>query len=260
MRYTLICLLTVLALVSMATAQHDNRVCLSHSDELKSDTRSSLLAMMDGMKPVFQAFPSYLDLIGTEGTDICLSANLLDALGYFSPEDNSIVIQSELPHFFQIAILIHELRHLQQFATGNCPNDSLAMSESARATFALEADASAISIFIANSLKDAGQPEIWEALSTWPSQTDIVVSFEKELATSGDPRRATTAAFAQWYESLQRRENYYRASCSSYLDRQDRTKALPLYEKVAPDFFESLCRMPDGSMYECQEASDGHRP
>lgn len=255
-----VCFLVLMVLAGVADAQDRDRVCLSHAGELTTDATQSLQTLMEGMEPVFRDFPVYQDLIRAMGTDICFSDSLRDALGYFSPEDNSIVLQGDLPDFLQVAILIHELRHLQQFATGNCPTDRLAMSETALATFALEADASAISLLVAHALKDAGHPGIWDALWTWPTHADIAAAFRSEIDSSGDPRRATAAAFTQWYMSSQRRENYYYASCSSYLDRLDRTKALPQYEKIAPGFFQGLCRMPDGSPYECQAPSDGFRP
>ena len=260
MRRILICLMAVLAVTGPAPAQPTDLVCLSSTGERRTSAQAALLALMDGMAPVFEAFPTYRDRLTTQATDVCLSASLHDARGYFSPEDNVIILQSDLPRDVQVAILIHELRHLEQYATGNCPTDRLAMSENARATLALEADASATSLFIANALKDAGQPETWAALAAWPTHKDIAAAFASELGASGDPRKATTAAFAQWYASPWRRENYYRASCSSYLDRQDSTKSLPQYNKIAPGFFKRLCRLPDGSPYDCAEGRDGYRP
>lgn len=257
MRRTRLALLALIGLVGTATARPNDLVCYTTG---KAEGQSALAALIDGMEPVFQAFPEYRELIASNATDICLSASLYDARGYFSPEDNRIVLQMDLPRPTQVAILIHELRHLQQYTTGSCPTDHLAMSENARATLALEADASAISLFIANALKDAGQPDIWQALANWPTHTDIAAAFATELGTSADTRRATTAAFAQWYASEWRRDNYYRASCSSYLDRQDSTKTLPRYENIAPGFFEHLCIMPDGSPYNCDASSEGQRP
>ena len=249
-------LIALAAFVGAAAAQPNDLVCLSSANQQSPDARGSVQGLMDDMEPVFRAFPQYRDLIYGQAVDICLSASLPSTHGYFSPDRNSIVLQSDLPRPFQVAILIHELRHLQQYASGICPTDSLAMTELARATLALEADASAISLFVANALSEAGRPEAWEALSAWPNQQDIAAAFSEELAASGDPRRATTAAFAQWYASSWRRNNYYRAACSAYLDRQDETKALPQYDEVAADFLDRLCRMPDGSPYECTEASD----
>ncbi|MDT8327205.1 MAG: hypothetical protein RQ750_07455 [Roseovarius sp.] len=259
-RRILIGLVAVLAVTGPAPAQPPDLVCFKSTDERPAGAHAAVLALMDGMEPVLEIFPTYRDLLTTQATDVCLSASLHDARGYFSPEDNVIILQSDLTRDMQVAILIHELRHLEQYATGNCPTYHLAMSENARATLALEADASATSLFIANALGDAGQPQIWAALAAWPTHADIAVAFASELDASGDPREATTAAFAQWYASPWRRENYYRASCSSYLDRQDSTKSLPQYNKIAPGVFQRLCRLPDGSPYNCAEGRDGYRP
>lgn len=246
--------------VGAAAAQPDDPVCLGSANQGNPDARGPVQELMGDMEPVFRSFPQYRDLISDQAVDICLSASLRDAHGYFSPDQNRIVLQSDLPRPMRVAILIHELRHLQQYATGSCPTDSLAMTEVGRATLALEADASAISLFVAKAMSDAGHPEIWDALSNWPTQADIAAAFAEELARSDDARLATTAAFAQWYESAWRRENYYRAACGAYLDRQDITKALPRYDEVSGSFFEGLCRMPDGSPYECTEGSDIRGP
>ncbi|MFY0690364.1 MAG: hypothetical protein JXR14_00415 [Paracoccaceae bacterium] len=257
---TLIVLMAVIGLCGTASAQQDKLPCQTEAQDLAPDLQASFQALSDLMQPVFRKFPVYRDLIDSQSTEICFSSSLRDALGYFSPEDNSIILKTDLPRALQAGILLHELRHLQQFVSGICPGDSLAMSENARATLALEADASAISLFIANALKQEGRPAIWDALAQWETQKDIAAAYAADLAQNRESRLATSAAFKQWYASPERRENYYRASCSSYLDRQDETKALPQYQRIAPDFLERLCKMPDGAPYDCVEASADQRP
>ena len=140
---------------------------------------------------------------------------------------------------------------LQQLAGDACPSDDLAMKEYVRATFALEADASAISLLVAWDMAKYGNEEVWTALSTWPTQKDIADSFLKELARSADSAAAAAAAFDQWYMSKDRREQYYLSTCSDYLDRQDSTHAVPQYRLLPKEFLESLCTLPDGGEYPC---------
>ena len=160
------------------------------------------------------------------------------------------------PNLMQIGVLLHEIRHLDQLRLGACPSDDLAMEEYARATFALEADASAISLLIAWDLKERGDPGVWSALSAWDSQSDIAARFAGEMATSGDAEIAVSTAFDQWYASDLRREQYYIMTCSAYLDRQDASKALPQYQLLPGDFYAGLCRLPDGRDYPCSEPAD----
>ncbi|MGB8624187.1 MAG: DUF6782 family putative metallopeptidase, partial [Paracoccaceae bacterium] len=87
----------------------------------------------------------------------------------------------------------------------------------------------------------------------WRTHSDIAAAFAAEMAATGDAPRATAAAFAQWYASDWRRENYYLAACSDYLDQQDRSKALPRYRLLSEDFLDTLCRLPDGTAYPCAE-------
>ncbi|MBT8410374.1 MAG: hypothetical protein KJP02_01080, partial [Octadecabacter sp.] len=54
-----------------------------------------------------------------------------------------------------------------------------------------------------------------------------------------------------WYMSDDRLNDYYIASCSDFLDRQDASKLLPRYQLVPDDFLDDLCRLPDGSRYRC---------
>ena len=77
------------------------------------------------------------------------------------------------------------------------------------------------------------------------------------MEETGDGPLATTAAFYQWYASPERRERYYRAACSDYLDRQDRSHLIPRYQAIGAEFFESLCRMPDGGVYSCADPEAG---
>ena len=72
-------------------------------------------------------------------------------------------------------------------------------------------------------------------------------------ADGGDPAEAGYAAFAQWYASDERREIYYAASCSAYLDEQDTSHAIPQYGALAEDYFDRLCTLPDGRDFPCAE-------
>ena len=179
-----------------------------------------------------------------------------NAHGYFDIEQNRIYLSDEIPFPLQVGILIHEIRHLEQSALGICPSDDLAMQEYARATFALEADASVVSLLVAWDMKENGNSGPWLALSAWPTQSDIAATFASELHTSGDVSLAATASFDQWYLSDSRREDYYIASCSDYLDRQDESKLLPRYQLVPAEFLSDLCRLPDGSPYQCSLPGD----
>lgn len=219
--------------------------------EASSAEESELRDLYLGIAPILDRFPS-LDHVLTEmAPQLCLSSKMDNAHGYLDVYDNRIVLGEELTAAMRVAVLLHELRHLEQLAIGICPSDKLAMGEYARATFALEADASAISLLIAWDMKERGDDSVWAALSSWPTQEDIARRFEVEMAKSGDAATATAYAFDQWYASEDRRELYYLASCSDYLDRQDAQHALPSYQLVPDSFFAELCRMPDGSNYDC---------
>jgi hypothetical protein len=122
----------------------------------------------------------------------------------------------------------------------------------ARATFALEADASAVLAHVAWAMREAGDGSVWDALAGFEHYGDIARAYEAVRADEGPAAPALAAAFAQWYASDWRRERYYVASCSSYLDRADKEHRLPVYGALDAAFFDSLCLMPDGTTCGCE--------
>jgi len=194
-----------------------------------------LAELSEAIRAILAGFPTLGEAFETGAPALCLSSRMDGALAYLDVERNRIVLRDDLPDALKIAVLLHELRHLWQVREGVCPNDALSMKEYTRATFAMEADASAVSLLIAWELKQNGDAQIWEALSAWPSQSDIAASFAQAMSETGDKRHAASAAFRQWYISHDRVQTYYLSSCSGYLDRQDDSHALPQYRSVPQD-------------------------
>ena len=86
-----------------------------------------------------------------------------------------------------------------------------------------------------------------------PLYKDMAASFAKTMRETGDAGLATTAAFYQWFGSDERQTRYYVSVCSEYLNRQDASHNLPRYELLEAGFYEKLCKLPDGSAYECSD-------
>ena len=215
------------------------------------ETPAELVQVYEEATASLERFPSLLAALEEQSPKLCLSSKMGNAHGYLDIEQNRIYLSDQIPKAMQVGVLFHEIRHLEQFALGICPSDDLAMKEYARATFALEADASVVSLLVAWDMKENGNSGPWLALSAWPTQADIASKFALEMLASGDVLSAASAAFAQWYMSEVRREAYYIASCSGYLDRQDASKLIPRYQLVPADFLNDLCRLPSGSRYQC---------
>jgi hypothetical protein len=201
--------------------------------------------------PIFSLFPSLEASLAADASELCLAEPLHTARGYFEPETRRIVIEKALSSGLRQAVLVHELRHAQQFATGSCPAPGLSMRENARAVFAMEADASVVSMLVAWRMR--------EAVANWPMQQDIAVAFAAEMAAHDDPTRSAASAFARWYADEARRERYYVAICSGYLDTEDSTHRLPSYGELDPAFFADLCRLPDGRAYDCDDSGAPRR-
>lgn len=245
-------LLIVLA-TSASLARADEQCIEAPYMAAATDDQRTLVEIHREILPVLDRFPQLGEALETRAPRLCFSDQMDNAHGYLDVERDEIVLGRSLSRPMQIGILLHELRHLWQFSRGACPSDDLAMNEYARATFALEADASAISLLIAWDMKARGDASVWAALSSWPSHSDIAASFSRAMRDTGDAALATTAAFYQWYASAERHERYYSAACSDYLYRQDKGHLIPRYQLIDVDFFDNLCRLPDGGKYRCSD-------
>jgi hypothetical protein len=224
------------------------------------DAPPALRAILDLAAPALQRFPDYPAALDAARPVLCLDDAPFGARGYLDVDGNRIVISADLSEHEQMVILLHELRHLQQIGEGFCPAASLSMAENARAVFALEADAMAVTTLVAWTLRQDGQTEAWQALTDWALYADIPDAFQQAIDRGAEETGASAAAFYQWYGSDWRRESYYIAACSDYLDLQDAAHALPQYQLLPPEFLSSLCRLPDGTSYPCAEPQDLSRP
>jgi hypothetical protein len=196
-------------------------------------------------------YPSLQRALETEAPFLCLDDTLVEEQGYFAPKTRQIVLRQGIDPDMQLAVLMHELRHLEQFSRDICPAVELTLVDYVRTRQALEADAAAISLLIAWDLRAAGDPGPWEALAHYPTHDDLATRFGAEMDASGDGAKATAAAYAAWFDDPERREIYAFVSCVNYLDALDRTKVEPGTATVAADFVTSLCRLPDGRPYDC---------
>ena len=197
-------------LVALATFANADEYCIT-APYLKAVTedQSNLVAVYEEIIPPLDRFPSLREALKEMAPELCISNNTDDAHAYLDVEKSRIVISQGLPKGMKIGVLLHEIRHLGQGVMGSCPSDNLAMAEYARATFALEADASAISLLVAWDMKENGNDSAWMALSSWASQSDIALSFANEMNNTGDVAMAVSTAFDQWCASRTRRKQYY---------------------------------------------------
>ncbi|MDX1781304.1 MAG: DUF6782 family putative metallopeptidase [Thalassovita sp.] len=227
--------------------------CLAAGATPGSAAQLRVQGLLDRLAPVLDELPSLGEALRDRAPDICLSQYLLEEHGYMEADGGRIVLNARLADDLLLVIALHELRHLDQLATSVCPSPDLSMQETARATLALEADASAVMLLGAWWLRRQGEEGPWQAIEDWPSARDIAVRFEEAMETGETPGSAASAAFDQWYRDPERVENYYLSICSDYLARLEESKALPRYQLVPPEYFEHLCQLPDGTPYSCAE-------
>ncbi len=223
--------------------------CLDHPYEAPGPLATEIATL----RTALGRFKSLSQSLDSARPRICLTEGPSDALGTFGAEENVITVGAHLTPEKRVAVLIHEVRHLDQFARGYCPSVELDMRANARAVFALEADAMAITHLVAWALKEAGDASVFDALADSPETPDIAAAFRSEIEASGDPSRATAAAFDAWYASDARRERYYVSTCVAYLDRIDAEHRFAGTAGLTAGYLADICLMPDGAPYPCEE-------
>jgi hypothetical protein len=238
---------TLLLALLPALAQADT--CFEHPYDAPGPLAADISLLHKALVP----FSSLAQSLDSARLRICLTEAASVALGTFGAEENMITVGADLPPAKRVAVLIHEVRHLDQFARGYCPSVALDMRSNARSVFALEADAMAITHLVAWALKEDGDPSVFDALAASAETPDIAAAFRAEIEATGDPSRATAAAFDAWYASDARRERYYVSTCSAYLDHIDAENRFAGTAGLAADFLADICLLPDGAPYPCEE-------
>jgi hypothetical protein len=212
---------------------------------------AEILALAERLTATLAPYPSLAAAFAKQAPTLCVDDSLVEEQAYYEPKTNRIVVREGLDPDLALAILVHEVRHLEQFGSGICPTTDHTLTDYMRSRLALEADAAAIGIYVAWNMRESGNPGPWDQLQAWPTHDDLVTRFAEAIAAGGDEVAATGATFAQWFDSLKRREIYAYAICGNYLDALDREKMPPGKQTLPADFAERLCKMPDGRPYDC---------
>ena len=216
--------------------------------------RGRLVELIGLLREDIAGYPSLVTALDSDELRICLSEPLLLEKAYLDPALNLIVLSDDMDEDLMRAVLVHELRHLEQLKRGICPTDDLSMSAYARAALALEADATVVALLVTWEQRMGGDDGPWRALASWGMTADIAERFEAVMDADGDVPKAAAEAFDQWFLSENRYRRYYVAECSHYLDRQDAAHALPSYRQLSDSYLDTLCVLPDGTTYACTEA------
>ncbi len=187
------------------------------------------------------------------GIAFCIENRADGARGYYDYRYNIIAVRESLEFYQKVAIVLHELRHVEQVNRGFRQTLKYSMNEMVRMTYAVEADVQAFSVLIAWRLKDKGLLDLWDTLLTFKRYVDIAKTFEQEMLRTDDELQATRQAFRQWYNSPWRKKNYHNGCCMGYLDMLDETNLIESYELLPHNYFDKLCVFPDGRNYGCHD-------
>lgn len=220
-------------------------------EQAETEAQRSVRDLVDEIEGLDPAPDPLIGILGQAGTALCIEDRPTIARGAYTPERNLIELRADLDFGERLLILIHELRHLDQYGRGFCPSTEFDLKEYERFTYMLEADAQAVATYYAWKLREADRPDAWEAIARFGEYADIGAAFADRIGEGAAPEEAVAAAFDAWFDPPWRVETYRLSSCSAYLDRLDETKLLRSYDLLPEGYFASLCTLPDGSAYSC---------
>jgi hypothetical protein len=166
---------------------------------------TALAALLDRALPVIDRFASLRDALGATAPEICLFTGPTEALGYFEPGRRRISIDADLDPDLQLAVLLHEMRHVEHFTRGLCPDLSLSMQDYARAVWAMEADAAVVSMIVTWDMARIGDPGPFQALAKHPIPPISPMSSPRPCAGRRISPKAAPPPSAAWYDSDSRR-------------------------------------------------------
>lgn len=228
------------------------RLCLLPPYDAGSPVQAelrALLARLDGWGDPPGALTASFR---ASGAALCLDDRPSQSRGVFEVEHNLIALADRLTADERLVILVHELRHLDQYARGFCPSTDYRLDARSAVTYAVEADAQAITTYVAWTFAEAGTPGPWRALLGMEHYADIANAFAEQAASGAATAEAVARAFSAWYDDAWRVETYHQASCIAYYDEIDRSKRLPSYDALPQGYFDGLCILPDGNPYGCE--------
>lgn len=192
------------------------------------------------------------DLMRNSSVTICVGPHMTLFRGHYELDANIVVIAEQASPPEMALTLAHELRHVDQAARGYAPSIDFDMQENARQIFALEADAQAITVLFAWSMREVGDVSLWRTLKALDHVSDMAIAFETAITAGKGERAATSAAFSAWYQSERWLERYFRSVAGAYLDQLDESRFLQSYRELPRDHFDRLCLMPNGERYGCR--------
>jgi hypothetical protein len=183
---------------------------------------------------------------------VCLDAYERACDGVFSCEENVILLDADLGDGLRTAILVHELRHVDQAAAGYRMDMDLDVHAARTLLCACEADAQAMATWFAWRMRGAGDPRPWAALVAHPNYGDIAGAFEAAILLGADEPTAAHVAFARWYASDWRVSTYRFMAAMAYYHRQDKEHVLPSDGAFPDGYFADFGLLPDGTSYGAQ--------
>lgn len=183
------------------------------------------------------------------GAGVCLDAYERACDGVFVCEQNVILLDADLGDGLRTAILVHELRHVEQAAAGYRMDVSYDVEAARTLLCACEADAQAIATWFAWRARQVGDPRPWRALGAHPRYADIAGAFEAAIVLGADEPTAARAAFRRWYASDWRVETYRFQAAIAYFHRVDKEHLLAGDATFPDGYFADFGRLPDGTSY-----------
>lgn len=183
------------------------------------------------------------------GTAMCLNDHRQSRTAAYGDVTNVLTVKSSLEPSWRLLYALNEARHAVQQTQGMLGSVNTTLEESARISFALEADATATTVLAAWRLREKGDVELWQHLAYDMHYNDLAVVFSQSMVQNKDEMAATRAVFDAWYGKAARIEEEFRNVLARERNQQLWTVERPYFEKLPSNFFDRLGELGDGRNY-----------
>ncbi len=193
-----------------------------------------------------------LTALAKQGTTLCLEWTGFGSYGYFNPSENAISLNKWASDGQLQGTLIHEGRHVMQYARGAKVEETRDVASNIMTTRLREADDYAVETRFAFEMDNAGDAEPLNALKSNDEKIATAYARAESKHGAGSPR-ALKAAMLSWFDDKDYVEQYDDKVVSAWEDvmKKDSLPALKKYSAKkfnADSLLQTVCLW-DGCAY-----------
>ena len=176
-----------------------------------------------------------LTALAKQGTTLCMKWTGIGSYGYFNPVENAISLNKWASDSQLQSTLIHEGRHVMQYARGAKVEETRDIASNIMTTRLREADAYAVATRFAFEMDKAGDAEPLNTLKSTSKEITAAYARAESKHGAGSPQ-ALKEAMLSWFDDKDYVEQYDSKVVSAWEDVIDKD-SLPALKKYSAKKF-----------------------